>query len=55
MATLAQATSIPTAEEVAEAENKLVEVFFEMLEAMPAEQRDGLLADLRANAAAHGE
>jgi len=55
MATLAQPISIPTPEEVKAAENKLVEVFFEMLETMPAEQRSGLLADLRANAAAHGE
>ncbi len=55
MAALAQPAPIPTAEEVMAAENALVEVFFEMLDTMPAEQRAGLLADLRANAAAHGE
>jgi hypothetical protein len=55
MATLAQPISIPSPEEVTAVENKLVEVFFEMLETMPTEQRAGLLADLRANAVAHGE
>jgi hypothetical protein len=55
MAAIAHPTSIPTPEEVTAAENTLVEVFFEMLDTMPAEQRAGLLADLRANAAAHGE
>lgn len=55
MATLAQPISIPTPEEVTAAEQKLVSIFMENLETLPLERQQEIMADLRANAAAHGE
>jgi hypothetical protein len=55
MAALAQPVSIPTAEEIALAEQTLVDIFLENLETLPVEQQQAIIADLRSNAAAHGE
>jgi hypothetical protein len=55
MAALAQPISIPTAEEIALAEQTLIDIFLENLETLPPEHQQAIMSDLRANAAAHGE
>jgi len=55
MATPAQVKVSDPEMKTTAAEDTLCEAFFELLETMPPEKRDGLLSDLRANAKAHGE
>ncbi len=55
MATLAQ-PKLPTPQpQSTTSEDNLVQAFEELLETMTPEGRQGLIADLRANAVAHGE
>jgi hypothetical protein len=55
MASLAQPANIPSSEEVTAAETALIEAFYDILETIPPEQQKALIADLRANAEAHGQ
>jgi hypothetical protein len=55
MATPAQVKVSDPAMKTTAAEDVLSEAFFELLETLPPEKREGLLSDLRANAEAHGE
>ena len=55
MATLAQPISIPTSQEITAAEEMLSQIFLEHLETLPLDRQQEIIADLRANAAAHGE
>jgi hypothetical protein len=55
MATLAQPLSIPTPQEVTAAEEMLATIFLDNLETLPQDRQQEIIADLRANAAAHGE
>ena len=55
MATLTQPKIVQTEPEFTPAEQALIDAFEELLETMPPEQRKAIVADLRANAVAHGE
>ncbi len=55
MATLAPPVKVSTPEEVAAAENALIDIFYEIDERLTPEQRADFYADLRASANAHGE
>jgi hypothetical protein len=55
MAPLAQ-TKISNPEvKMTDAEEVLCDAFFDLLDTVPVETRNGILSDLRANAEAHGE
>ena len=55
MATLAQPKVSAPETQTTAPEKALIEAFEELLDTMPPEARQGLIDDLRANAAAHGE
>jgi len=55
MATLAQPTTIPSAEEVATAEDKLMAIFLEHLDTLPQQRQQEIIAGLHATDAARDE